>query len=117
MAFIEVQGVSKTFETNGTVRPVLEDVNLSVERGQFVSVVGFMGYGKSTFLGVVAGLLPADSGRVAIAGQLVRGVQKRTAYVFQNYSLLPWLTAIGNVELAVAAAFPSWPRDRQLAHA
>ena len=116
MAFIEIQGVSKTFAVKGGVRHVLEDINLTVERGEFVSIVGFMGCGKSTFLNLVAGLLPADAGRVTIGGDRVRGVRKEAAIVFQNYSLLPWLSAIGNVQLAVAAAFPAWPRERQLAH-
>ena len=116
MPFIEVQGVSKTFAVKGGVRHVLEDINLTVERGEFVSIVGFMGCGKSTFLNLVAGLLLADAGRVTIDGDLVRGVRNEAAYVFQNYSLLPWLSAIGNVQLAVATAFPAWRRDRQLAH-
>ena len=63
MSFIEVQAVSKAFTVNGTLRHVLEDVNLTVERGEFVSIVGFMGCGKSTFLHLVAGLLQTDSGR------------------------------------------------------
>src|ERR1044071_6074475 len=116
MAFIEIEGVSKSFAVKGGVRHVLDDINLTVERGEFVSIVGFMGCGKSTFLNLVAGLLPADAGRVTVGGELVRGVRKDAAYVFQNYSLLPWLSAIGNVQLAVATAFPSWPRERQLAH-
>ena len=66
MSFIEVQAVSKAFTVNGTLRHVLEDVNLTVERGEFVSIVGFMGCGKSTFLHLVAGLLQTDSGRVTI---------------------------------------------------
>jgi nitrate/nitrite transport system ATP-binding protein len=117
LAFIEIQGVAKSFSVNGKIRHVLADVNLTVERGEFVSVVGFMGCGKSTFLNIAAGLQVADGGRVTIGGDVVRGVRKETAYVFQNYSLLPWLSAIGNVHLAVAAAFPSWPKERQLAHA
>jgi nitrate/nitrite transport system ATP-binding protein len=116
VAFIEVQGVSKSFTAKGGVRHVLEDVNLTVERGEFISIVGFMGCGKSTFLNIVAGLLPAEKGRVAIAGEVVRGVRKEAAYVFQNYSLLPWLSAIGNVQLAVSTAFPSWTKAQQLAH-
>lgn len=116
MAFIEVQGVSKSFSANGKVRHVLEDVNLTVERGEFISIVGFMGCGKSTFLNIAAGLQLADGGRVTIGGDIVRGVRKETAYVFQNYSLLPWLSAIGNVQLAVSAAFPSWTNERQLGH-
>ena len=117
MAFIEIQGVSKSFSVNGKVRHVLANVNLAVERGEFISIVGFMGCGKSTLLNVAAGLQLADAGRVTIDGDSVRGVRKETAYVFQNYSLLPWLSAIGNVQLAVSTAFPSWAKARQLAHA
>jgi nitrate/nitrite transport system ATP-binding protein len=116
MAFIEVQGVSKSFNVKGTVRRVLEDINLSVERGEFVSIVGFMGCGKSTFLSLVAGLLPTDAGRVTIGGDPVRAVRKKAAYVFQNYSLLPWLSAIDNVQLAVTSAFPEWSWHQQLDH-
>lgn len=117
MALIEIEGVSKSFSTGRAVRHVLEDVNLSIERGTFVSIVGFMGCGKSTLLNLVAGLLRPDGGRIAIAGEVVRGVPQRAAFVFQSYSLLPWLTAIGNVQLAVAAAFPDWSREQQRAHA
>jgi nitrate/nitrite transport system ATP-binding protein len=115
MAFIEIQAVSKAFIVNGTARHVLEDINLTVARGEFVSIVGFMGCGKSTFLNLVAGLIQTDGGRVTIDGDLVRGVRKEAAYVFQNYSLLPWLSAIGNVQLAVASAFPAWTCEQQLA--
>ncbi len=116
MAFIEIQGVSKSFTVNRKTRPVLEDVNLTVERGEFISIVGFMGCGKSTLLNIAAGLQFADGGRGTIGGDIVRGVRKETAYVFQNYSLLPWLSAIGNVQLAVSTAFPSWTKERQLGH-
>src|SRR4029453_9021102 len=117
MAFIEIESVLKSFSTGRAVRHVLEDVNLSIERGTFVSIVGFMGCGKSTLLNLVAGLLRPNGGRVAIAGEGVRGGPQRAAFVFQNYSLLPWLTAVGNVQLAVAAAFPAWSRDQQRAQA
>jgi nitrate/nitrite transport system ATP-binding protein len=116
VAFIEVQGVSKSFGVNGAIRHVLDDVNLTVERGEFVSIVGFIGCGKSTLLNIIAGLQAAEKGRVTVGGDLVSGVRPDTAYVFQNYSLLPWLSAIGNVQLAVSTAFPAWNTDRQLAH-
>jgi nitrate/nitrite transport system ATP-binding protein len=116
VAFIEVQKVSKSFIVNGKVRHVLEDVNLTVERGEFISIVGFMGCGKSTLLNIIAGLQSPDTGRVTVGGVVVSGVRKETSYVFQNYSLLPWLSAMGNVQLAVATAFPSWTKDEQLAH-
>jgi nitrate/nitrite transport system ATP-binding protein len=114
MAFIEVTGVAKTFVTSGgSSREVLSDVSLSVERGEFVSILGTMGCGKSTLLKIVAGLIAPDAGRVTIDGEVVRGVRPSAAIVFQNYSLLPWFSALENVRLAVGAAFPDWPRDRQ----
>jgi nitrate/nitrite transport system ATP-binding protein len=113
LAFIEVSSVSKAFRTGHAVRCVLEDVTLSVDQGEFVSIVGFMGCGKSTLLSIMAGLMRPDEGNVRFGGQLVRGVRPKTAIVFQNYSLLPWLSALGNVQLAVASALPAWPRERQ----
>src|SRR5438105_1072279 len=113
MAFIEIQGVGKSFGTGRDRRTVLSDATLSVERGEFVSIVGMMGCGKSTLLKIVAGLIGADAGRVDIGGSIVRGVQSNAAIVFQNYSLLPWFSALENVRLAVGAAFPDWTKERQ----
>jgi nitrate/nitrite transport system ATP-binding protein len=118
MAFIEVSGIAKSFAAaNGTVRPVLRDVSLRVERGEFASIVGAMGSGKSTLLSILAGLTSADSGSVIVGGATVRGVRNDAAFVFQNYSLLPWFTALENVRLAVAAAFPGLARQAQVAQA
>ena len=113
MAFIEIQGVSKSFGAGRDRRDVICHASLSVERGEFVSIVGMMGCGKSTFLKIVAGLIAPDSGRVQIGGVVVRGVQPNAAIVFQNYSLLPWFSALENVRLAVGAAFPDWSKERQ----
>src|SRR5712692_9218011 len=113
MAFIDVSSVSKTFTTGRAARCVLEGVTLSVDQGEFVSIVGFMGCGKSTLLSIIAGLMRPDEGEVRFGGELVRGVRPKTAIVFQNYSLLPWLSALENVKLAVASALPMWPRERQ----
>jgi nitrate/nitrite transport system ATP-binding protein len=125
MAFIEVSGVSKSFveqrrgmsAANGGLRPVLRDVSLTVERGEFVSIVGAMGSGKSTLLSILAGLTAADSGSVVVGGEAVRGVRGDAAFVFQNYSLLPWFSALENVRLAVEATFPSLGREGQVAEA
>ena len=113
MAFIDVSSVSKTFATDRAVRCVLDNATLSVDQGEFVSIVGVMGCGKSTLLGIIAGLVLSDEGEVRFDGVLVRGVPPKTSIVFQNYSLLPWLTAFENVHLAVASAWPLWPADRQ----
>jgi len=92
---------------------VLDRASLSVEHGEFVSIVGFMGCGKSTFLNIVAGLVTPDAGEVRFGGESVRGMRHDASIVFQNYSLLPWFSALENVRLAVAATFPEWPRSRQ----
>src|SRR5262252_4183378 len=113
MAFIEVSGISKSFGSGADRRDALRDASLSIERGEFVSIVGMMGCGKSTFLKIVAGLIAPDRGRVDIDGVEVCGVQPNAAIVFQNYSLLPWFSALENVRLAVGAAFPDWPKERQ----
>ena len=118
MPFIEATDIAKSFiARNGAVRAVLRGVSLSVERGAFTSIVGAMGSGKSTLLSILAGLTAADSGVVTVDGQPVRGVRSDAAFVFQNYSLLPWFTAVENVRLAVAAAFPAIGRDAQRARA
>jgi nitrate/nitrite transport system ATP-binding protein len=110
MAVIEASNVSKSF---GPTRHVLERVSLTVERGEFVSIVGFMGCGKSTLLNLLAGVTQPDSGTIAIDGEPLRGIAGQASIVFQNYSLLPWFSAIENVRLAVDAARPQWSRAQQ----
>jgi nitrate/nitrite transport system ATP-binding protein len=113
MAFIEINGLHKSFSTPRGTRNVLRDVSLDVEHGEFVSIVGAMGSGKSTLLSLIAGLTMPDAGRVTIGGEPTRGVRRDAAFVFQNYSLLPWFTALENVRLAVEATFPEMTRDEQ----
>lgn len=117
MAFLEAQALCKSFSSTAGVRHVLRDVTLSIERGEFVSIVGAMGSGKSTLLSILAGLTPADAGEIIVDGRRVDGVRQDAAYVFQNYSLLPWFTALENVRLAVKAACPALSRDEQKARA
>ena len=117
MAFIELSSVSKSFRTGARTRHVLEDVTLNVEAGEFVSIVGYMGCGKSTLINIGSGLTRPDGGCVRIDGEIVEGVHRRASIVFQNYSLLPWFSALENVRLAVAAARSDWTRVRQNDHA
>jgi nitrate/nitrite transport system ATP-binding protein len=117
VAFLEITSISKTFGTGPSARHVLDRASLSVERGEFVSIVGFMGCGKSTFLNIVSGLVTADSGEVRFDGECACGMRGDVSIVFQNYSLLPWFSALENVRLAVAAAFPEWPPARQAGQA
>lgn len=111
--FIEIRGIAKSFAGPRGSLPVLRNASLEVTHGEFVSVLGAMGSGKSTFLSIVAGLTTADAGSVVIDGEPVRGIRNDAAVVFQNYSLLPWFSALENVRLAVDAAFPSESASRQ----
>jgi nitrate/nitrite transport system ATP-binding protein len=115
--FLEAAGLSKSFTTGAGTRHVLKDVSLSVEHGEFVSIVGAMGSGKSTLLSLLAGLTDADSGTISIGGAPSRGIRSDSAFVFQNYSLLPWFSAFENVRLAVEAKFPNASTDEQRARA
>jgi len=108
MAFIELAAVGKTFAT----REVLRNVNLSIEEGEFVSIVGTSGSGKTTLLKIASGLVAGSEGTVRIGGKPIEGFARGASIVFQNYSLLPWLSAAANVELAVESAFPDWSKER-----
>jgi nitrate/nitrite transport system ATP-binding protein len=113
MALIEASNVSKAFQSSSGPRHVLERVSVSVERGEFLSIVGFMGCGKSTLLNVLAGLIHTDSGEVRLDSEVLGDVSERASIVFQNYSLLPWFSALENVRLAVRARRPDWSRAEQ----
>jgi nitrate/nitrite transport system ATP-binding protein len=113
VSVIALRGIAKSFQTAAGIKPVLRDVSLTVEDGEFVSIVGAMGSGKTTLLSIAAGLLPADAGDVHAGGEPLREIRRDGAFVFQNYSLLPWFSALENVRLAVQAAFPSLSRDEQ----
>jgi nitrate/nitrite transport system ATP-binding protein len=117
VAFLEIRDVSKSFRSGGVTREVLKGVNLSVDEGEFVSIVGFTGSGKSTVLNIASGLLAPDSGSTMIGGQAVRGVPPQASVVLQNYSLLPWFSALENVRLAVNTQFPQWLPKKQQRHA
>jgi nitrate/nitrite transport system ATP-binding protein len=117
VGYIDISGVSKSYVTSGSRREVLANVTLSIERGEFVSIVGAMGSGKSTLLNIAAGLSAPDEGTVTVNGELTRDIRRDAALVFQNYSLLPWFSALENVRLAVNAAFPNQSREEQLARA
>jgi nitrate/nitrite transport system ATP-binding protein len=108
-AFVEMRGVSKSFDSPSSRVPVLADVNLEIARGEFVAIVGYSGSGKTTLLSMLAGLVTPDAGTVSVAGKGVTGPGPDRGVVFQNYSLLPWLTVFENVALAVDQVFAREP--------
>ncbi len=109
MAFIDLREVSKQFGP----RRVLANINLAVEEGEFVCVVGASASGKTTLMKIVAGLVAPDAGSITIGGQAVTSFPRSASIVFQNYSLLPWFSALENVRLGVESAFPDWPASKQ----
>ena len=108
MGFIDLRNVNHSYGA----RSVLRDINLSLEEGEFVSIVGASASGKTTLLKIAAGLISPNAGAVEIGGRRVEEFPRDTSVVFQNYSLLPWLSALGNVQLAVESAFSDWPSAR-----
>ncbi|TPW01146.1 MAG: nitrate ABC transporter ATP-binding protein [bacterium] len=116
MAFLEVRGVYKGYGAGSDRAEVLDSINLTIGRGEFVAIVGYSGAGKSTLMSILAGLVRPDRGVVRLNGRPVSGPGPDRGVVFQNYSLLPWLTVHGNIQLAVAQVFPDWSRSEQRAH-
>ena len=105
MNFLEITKASIEFPTPKGPFKALDCVDLTIDKGEFVSLIGHSGCGKSTVLNIVAGLYEATEGGVILEGKQVTEPGPERAVVFQNHSLLPWLTAYQNVELAVKTVF------------
>ena len=101
MAFLEISGLTKTYGYGEQRRQILGGIDLKVEEGEFVAIVGFSGSGKTTLISAIAGLIKPDSGGVILRGKEITGPAAGVGVVFQSYSLMPWLTVEGNVALAV----------------
>ncbi len=104
---LELSGVSKSFGRAHERATILRDVNLTVQEGDFVSIIGYSGSGKSTLINLIAGLLKPSVGTAMMDGKTIDGPGPERGIVFQNYSLLPWLTVTENVRLAVDQLFPA----------
>lgn len=98
---LEMNNVTRSFGERDQEVCVLENVNLKIKKGEFVAIVGFSGTGKSTLINLMGGLLPTSTGEVLCKGKAVTAPAPERGVIFQNYSLLPWLTVAGNVGLAV----------------
>lgn len=116
MPFLELSNVSKGFGPPWKRTEVLADINLSIEQGEFVAIIGYSGAGKTTLMSLIAGLTRPDSGRIELEGRPIEGPGPDRGIVFQNYSLLPWLTVTENVALAVDQVFPDWTAARRAEH-
>src|SRR5437868_1082627 len=103
MSFLELKNVTKAF---GGPK-VLQNVNLTIERGEFVAIVGYSGSGKTTLISLIAGLQRPDQGTIKLNDLEITAPGPDRGMVFQNYSLLPWLNVTENIALAVDQVFPN----------
>lgn len=116
MAFLELNGVHKGFGPQGQRTEVLQDLNLHINEGEFVAIVGYSGAGKTTLISMIAGLLRPDTGTVKLKGLEITEPGPDRGMVFQNYSLLPWMTVYENIHLAVDQIFPNWSSEKKRTH-
>ena len=113
---LQVNGVCKGFGSGITRTEILANINLSIRAGEFLAIVGFSGSGKTTLTQILAGLLEPDRGEVLMEGRTIHGPGPDRGMVFQNYSLLPWLTVRGNIDLSVDRVFRDWSKTRRREH-
>ena len=106
MAYLELNNVNKTYGKGANATEVLSNINLHIEEGEFVAIVGFSGSGKTTLVNLINGLLQPTSGEVLFKGNPIVDTSHERGVIFQNYSLLPWLTVYQNVSVAVKETFP-----------
>jgi len=105
MSYLKIDRVFKSYTKGPKVTEVLSDIRLAIEPGEFVSIIGHSGCGKSTLLNLIAGLTQVTTGGILLEGREVNGPGPDRAVVFQNHSLLPWLSVYDNVALAVTKVF------------
>ncbi|MFP5482381.1 MAG: ATP-binding cassette domain-containing protein, partial [Gammaproteobacteria bacterium] len=107
-AFLQVEGLVKSYApSDASIPPVFEAVNFDIQKGEFVCIVGHSGCGKSTILNILAGLDEATQGYVIMNGKEVVGPSLDRGVVFQSHALMPWMTALKNVEFGVRSRWPN----------
>jgi nitrate/nitrite transport system ATP-binding protein len=113
---LQLKNVYKAFGEGRQRTEVLNNINLNIQEGEFVAIVGYSGSGKTTLIKLLAGLQQADQGEVLYKGQAIKGPGHERGMVFQNYSLLPWLSVAQNIDLGVAQVFPKWRKAQREEH-
>ena len=114
--FVEAENLTRRFKTKEGELTVFEYANFGIQKGEFVCIIGHSGCGKSTILNTLAGLDTPTDGALFMEGQEVSGPALERGVVFQNYSLLPWMSALSNVKFAVRARWPNWSKEQINAH-
>uniref|UniRef100_UPI00358E679F ABC transporter ATP-binding protein n=1 Tax=Crenothrix polyspora TaxID=360316 RepID=UPI00358E679F len=116
LPLVELKNVCKSYGEGNNKTTILKDINLSIKQGEFIAIVGFSGSGKTTLISLIAGLIQADSGELLKQNQPITAPGPDRGVVFQNYSLMPWLTVYENVALAVDEIFKHWTPAQRKAH-
>ena len=116
MAFLELNNVCKGYGEGTNRTEVLKNINIHLDEGEFVAIVGFTGSGKTTLISLINGLLYPDKGEIRLNGKLITGPGPDRGVIFQNYSLLPWLNVFQNVKLAVDEVFPKMSATEKVKH-
>jgi nitrate/nitrite transport system ATP-binding protein len=114
--YLKFEQIGMRFRRGAMDSEVLRDVNLRIAQGEFVSLIGHSGCGKTTVLNILAGLDTPSEGTVIVDGQAIEGTSLDRAVIFQSHALLPWLTVLGNVTYAVKSKWRGWDRTRINAH-
>ncbi len=114
--FLEVENLAKRYPGKSEALTVFENANFGIDKGEFVCIIGHSGCGKSTIMNVLGGLDSPTEGYVFMDGKEVSGPSLDRGVVFQNYSLLPWLSALQNVTFGVRARWPEWSKEQVREH-
>lgn len=117
--FITTELLTKSFKSEYRGKPdfvVFENVNMYIDKGEYITCIGHSGCGKSTIMNILAGLEPASSGGAFMSNKEIKGTSIDRAVVFQNHSLLPWQSALKNVMFAVRAKWPGWTKEKITEH-
>jgi len=111
---ISVEGLRRTFPApNGTESlPVFEDIWFTVEKGEFVCLIGHSGCGKTTLLNILAGLDESTTGAILVNGKHIDGPSLERAVIFQSHALMPWMTVEGNISFALKSKYPKWDKEK-----
>jgi nitrate/nitrite transport system ATP-binding protein len=116
MSFLSLENASVSFGAGNSKIKILSDLNLEVKENEFVAIIGFSGSGKSTLMSLLAGLILPNSGSIKMKGKTVKEPGPERGMMFQNYSLLPWLSVYHNIELAVHQVFPHFSKIEKENH-